>query len=88
LFCSFSGYSLTKEADFADEGTDLNDLTSLLRLAVNAIFKLNGTVDQVLDKRLLAGGVTRNSLLPQFLVTLPGLPWEFGPAMTSFLKAT
>jgi len=78
----------TGEADFTSEGIDLNDLTSLLRLTVNTIFKLNATVDQVLDKRLLAGGVTRNSLLPQFLVTLPILPWEFGLAMTSFLKAT
>jgi len=78
----------TGEADFTSEGIDLNDLTSLLRLTVNTIFKLNATVDQVLDKRLLAGGVTRNSLLPQFLVTLPILPLEFGLAMTSFLKAT
>jgi hypothetical protein len=78
----------TGEADFTSEGIDLNDLTSLLRLTVNTIFELNATVDQVLDKRLLAGGVTRNSLLPQFLVTLPILPWEFGLAMTSFLKAT
>jgi hypothetical protein len=86
LFCSFPGHGFTKEADFASEGIDLNDLTSLLHLAANASFELDTTVDQVLDKSLLASGVTGNSLPPQFLVTLPALPWEFWLARTTFLK--
>jgi hypothetical protein len=61
-------------------------LTSLLHLAANASFELNAAVNQVLDKSLLAGGVTGNSLLPQFLVTLPVLPWEFWLARTTLLK--
>jgi hypothetical protein len=54
----------------------------------DAIFKLNTTVDQVLDKGLLASGVTGNSLLPQFLVTLPIILWGFRLAGAIFLKAT
>jgi hypothetical protein len=60
----------------------------LLRLTANAVFELNAAIDQVLDKGILVGGVTGNSLLPQFLVTLPVLPSEFGSAMAVFLKAT
>jgi hypothetical protein len=86
LFGSFPWYGFPKEADFASEGIDLNDLTSLLNLVANVGFELNATVDQVLDKSLFASGVTGNSLLPQFLVTLPVLPWEFWLARTTFLK--
>jgi hypothetical protein len=86
LFGSFPGHGFAKEADFAGKGIDLNDLTSLFHLAANASFELDTTVDQVLDKGLLASGVTRNSLLPQFLVTLPVLSWEFWLARTTFLK--
>jgi hypothetical protein len=85
---SFPRYDFTKEADLASEGIDFNDLAILLRLTADAIFKLNTTVDQVLDKRLFTGGVTGNSLLSQFLVALPILPREFRLAMTTFLKAT
>jgi len=86
LFGSFPGYGFTKEADFAGKGIDLNDLTSVLHLAANAGFEFDTTIDQVLDKGLLASGVTRNSLLPQFLVTLPVLSWGFWLARTTFLK--
>jgi hypothetical protein len=73
LFGSFPGHGFAKEADFASEGIDLDDLTGLLNLATNAGFELNTTVDQLLDKSFLASGVTRNSLLSQFLVALPVL---------------
>jgi hypothetical protein len=86
LFCSFPGHGFAKEADFASEGIDLNDLTILLHLAANAGFELNAAVDQAFNKSLLAGGVTGNSLLPQFLITLPVPPWEFWLAGTIFLK--
>ena len=74
--------------DFAGEGIDLNDLTSLSHLAANAGFELDSTADQAFNESLLAGGVTRNSLLSQFLVTLPILPWGFGLVSTTFLKVT
>jgi hypothetical protein len=86
LFGGFPGHSFAKEADFASKGIDLNDLTSLFHLAADAGLEFDTTVDQVLDEGLLASGVTRNSLLPQFLVTLPVLPWEFWLAKTAFLK--
>jgi hypothetical protein len=88
LFCGFPGYVFPEEADFASEGIDLNDLTGLLNLAANASLEPNATIDQVLDKSLFTGGVTRNALLPQFLITLPVLPCELWFARTTFLKTT
>ena len=65
---------------------DLNDLTSLLYLMADTSLELDTAVDQVLDKAPLASGVTRNSFLPQFLVTLPVFSWKLWLAGTAFLK--
>jgi hypothetical protein len=86
LFGSFPGHGFAEKADFASEGIDLNDLTSLFHLAANAGLELDTTVDQVLDKGLLGGGATRDSLSPQFLVTLPVLLGRPGLAGTSLVK--
>jgi hypothetical protein len=83
---SLPGDSRAKEADFAGKGVDLNDFASLFHLAADASLEFYTTVDQVLDKCLLGSGVTRNPLLPQFLIALPVLPWKSRVTGTAFGK--
>ena len=61
-------------------------MTLPAHLAADHSFERATTVDQVLDKGLLGSGVTRNPLLPQFLVALPVLPWKFWVTGIAFVK--
>jgi hypothetical protein len=86
LFGGLRWQCLAKQVGFAGKGVDLNDLTGLLQLAANASFEIDTAVDQALDEGPPGCGVARNSLSPQFLVTLPVFPWRFLLAGATFLQ--
>jgi hypothetical protein len=88
LLGGFTRQRLAKQIDLAGKRIDLDELAGLLDFAADASFKLNTAVDEVFDQRLLAGRVTRNSQLPQLLVTLPGFSSGFWLAGATLLKTT